>query len=72
MKHVSLPGGEMVPALGLGTWRMGEDAGLHEQEVATIKAALDRGLTLIDTAEMYAEGGAELVVADVGEATGRH
>jgi diketogulonate reductase-like aldo/keto reductase len=64
MKHVSLPGGEKVPALGLGTWRMGEDASLHEQEVATIKAGLDRGLTLIDTAEMYAEGGAELVVAD--------
>jgi diketogulonate reductase-like aldo/keto reductase len=64
MKHVSLPDGEMIPALGLGTWRMGEDASQHDREVATLKAGLDRGLSLIDTAEMYAEGGAELVVAD--------
>jgi diketogulonate reductase-like aldo/keto reductase len=64
MKHVSLPDGEMTPALGLGTWRMGEDASQHDREVATLKAGLDRGLSLIDTAEMYAEGGAELVVAD--------
>ncbi|MEE4236464.1 MAG: aldo/keto reductase [Anderseniella sp.] len=64
MKHVTLPDGEKVPALGLGTWRMGEDPGQHDQEVATLKKALDRGLQLIDTAEMYAEGGAELVVAD--------
>lgn len=64
MKHVTLPDGEKVPALGLGTWRMGEDPDQHGQEVATLKQGLDRGLRLIDTAEMYAEGGAELVVAD--------
>lgn len=64
MKHVTLPDGEKVPALGLGTWRMGEDTGQHEREVAALKAGLDSGLRLIDTAEMYAEGGAELVVAE--------
>lgn len=64
MKLVTLPDGEKVPALGLGTWRMGEDPDQHEQEVAALKEGLDRGLRLIDTAEMYAEGGAELVVAE--------
>jgi len=64
MKHVTLPGGEKIPALGLGTWRMGEDAGSATREADVLRAGLDRGLSLIDTAEMYAEGGAELIVAD--------
>jgi diketogulonate reductase-like aldo/keto reductase len=64
MKHVTLPGGERVPALGLGTWRMGESAADRGQEVAVLRQGLDLGLTLIDTAEMYGEGGAEEVVAE--------
>ena len=64
MKHVTLPGGERVPALGLGTWRRGEAAARRGHEAAILRQGLDRGLTLIDTAEMYGEGGAEEVVAE--------
>lgn len=64
MKHVTLPGGDKIPALGLGTWRMGEDADLLQSEADVLRHGLDRGLQLIDTAEMYGEGGAELVVAE--------
>ena len=64
MKHVTLPGGDKIPALGLGTWRMGEDADLLQSEADVLRYGLDRGLQLIDTAEMYGEGGAELVVAE--------
>lgn len=64
MRSVTLNTGETVPALGLGTWHMGENARSKSAEVAALKLGLDLGLTLIDTAEMYAEGGAEEVVAD--------
>ncbi len=64
MKTVALPGGERVPALGQGTWFMGERAHARKQEVAALQLGLDLGLTLIDTAEMYAEGGAEEVVGE--------
>jgi len=60
---VSLPSGEKVPALGLGTWMMGERGSDRKKEVAAIALGLDLGMTLIDTAEMYADGGAEEVVA---------
>jgi diketogulonate reductase-like aldo/keto reductase len=59
---VSFPDGASVPALGMGTYRMGESGRLREQEVATLQLGLDSGLRLIDTAEMYADGGAEKVV----------
>lgn len=61
---VTLPGGEQVPALGLGTWRMGEAAREKPAEVRALKLGLDLGMTLIDTAEMYGEGGAEEVVGE--------
>lgn len=64
MKQVRLPAGELVPALGQGTWYMGEDRGARKAEVAALQLGLDLGLTLIDTAEMYAEGGAEEVVGE--------
>lgn len=64
MKTVRLPSGEQVCALGQGTWYMGEDRGARKQEVAALQLGLDLGLTLIDTAEMYAEGGAEEVVGE--------
>ncbi len=64
MKQVRLPSGEQVPALGQGTWYMGEDPSARKDEVAALQLGLDLGLTLIDTAEMYAEGGAEQVVGE--------
>ena len=63
MRHVTLPGGETVPALGLGTWHMGEARGDRTREADALRAGLDLGISLIDTAEMYGEGGAEEVVA---------
>ncbi|WP_448203508.1 aldo/keto reductase [Azospirillum sp. sgz302134] len=59
-----LPSGEAVPVLGQGTWYMGEDRRDHAGEVAALRLGLDLGMTLIDTAEMYADGGAEEVVAE--------
>lgn len=64
MRTVRLPSGEPVSALGQGTWYMGEDRGARQAEVAALQLGLDLGLTLIDTAEMYAEGGAEEVVGE--------
>lgn len=63
MKTVKLPGGETVPALGQGTWYMGERRGDAATEAAALRLGVDLGMTLIDTAEMYASGGAEQVVA---------
>jgi len=67
MKTLRLPGGERVPVLGQGTWRMGEDKSAHKDEVAALRLGIELGMTLIDTAEMYGEGGAEKVVADAIE-----
>ncbi len=64
MRFVELPNGVPAPALGLGTWRMGERAGQRAQEVRALQHGIDLGLTLIDTAEMYGEGGAEEVVGE--------
>ena len=61
-KTVALPTGERVPALGLGTWRMGESTGRRDAEVAAVRDAIDLGYRLFDTAEMYGEGGAETVL----------
>lgn len=62
MKTVMLPDREAVPALGLGTWRMGEQRNRSADEVAAVRLALDLGYRVIDSAEMYGEGGAEIVV----------
>lgn len=59
---VTLPGGVSVPALGLGTWQMGEVKARAGEEIDSLRLGLDLGMTLIDTAEMYGEGGAERVV----------
>jgi diketogulonate reductase-like aldo/keto reductase len=64
MKTIAFPDGERAPVLGQGTWRMGETKRTHEEEVAALRLGIDLGMTLIDTAEMYGEGGAEEVVAD--------
>jgi diketogulonate reductase-like aldo/keto reductase len=62
VRTTQLPGGEMVPVLGQGTWHMGEDSRRREVEIAALRVGLDLGLTLIDTAEMYGDGGAERLV----------
>lgn len=59
-----LPSGEAVPILGQGTWGMGEDPRKRKQEVAALQHGLDLGMTLIDTAEMYGDGGAEEIVGE--------
>lgn len=65
MKTVILPCGERVPAFGQGTWCMGDRRAARAEEAATLRLGLDRGLTLIDTAEMYGDGRAEQLVAEV-------
>jgi len=64
MRQVRLPNGTAVPALGQGTWYMGERGDARQAEVAALRLGIDLGLTLIDTAEMYADGGAEAVVGE--------
>jgi diketogulonate reductase-like aldo/keto reductase len=64
MRTVSLPGGGAMPVLGLGTWKMGEDRARAAEEVRVVQRALDLGISLIDTAEIYASGGSERVVGE--------
>ena len=64
MKFVNLNGAEKVPALGMGTWFMGERSALREQEVRSLRRGIELGMGLIDTAEMYGEGEAETVVGE--------
>lgn len=64
MKTVNFPSGASVPVLGQGTWNMGEEAAHKRDEVRALQLGLDLGMTLIDTAEMYGEGGAEEVVGE--------
>lgn len=64
MKTLQLKSGRKVPALGQGTWRMGEKASQKQLEINGLKLGIDLGMTLIDTAEMYGEGGAEKIVAE--------
>jgi aldehyde reductase len=64
LKTVKLPAGERVPALGQGTWNMGESVSKRAEELASLKLGLDLGLSLIDTAEMYGEGRAEELVGE--------
>nr|WP_210080758.1 aldo/keto reductase [Pantoea endophytica] len=64
MKTIQFHGESALPAIGQGTWYMGENAALRSQEVGALQAGLDLGLKVIDTAEMYAEGAAEEVVGE--------
>jgi len=59
-----LPSGREIPVLGQGTWRMGEERSRRQSEVAALRLGFNLGMTLIDTAEMYGEGGAEEVVGE--------
>jgi diketogulonate reductase-like aldo/keto reductase len=56
--------GSQVPVVGQGSWRMGEQAGQRRAEVAALRQGIELGLRLLDTAEMYGEGGAEEVVGE--------
>ncbi|MEO6407238.1 MAG: aldo/keto reductase [Burkholderiaceae bacterium] len=67
MREVVSKCGLALPVIGLGTWRMGEDAGAKAAEVAAVRSALELGYRLIDSAEMYGDGGAERIV---GKAVG--
>jgi diketogulonate reductase-like aldo/keto reductase len=60
----TLPSGDAVPVIGQGTWHMGESRKTFADEAKSLRHGLDLGMRLIDTAEMYADGGAERVVAE--------
>ncbi len=62
MRTCTLPDGTPVPVLGLGTWRIGESAATRDAEIASVREAITLGYRLIDTAEMYGEGGSESIV----------
>ena len=64
MRSATFPDGRSVPLLGQGTWHMGEDRATRAAEADALRLGLDLGMSLIDTAEMYADGGAEEVVGD--------
>jgi diketogulonate reductase-like aldo/keto reductase len=64
VRTTALPTGEPVPVLGQGTWRVGEDHRRRRDEIAALRLGIDLGMTLIDTAEMYADGGAEELVGE--------
>ena len=65
MKHiVRLKNGAEVPALGLGTWYLGDDAGRRAREIAALRTGIEKGMTLIDTAEMYGGGRSERLVGE--------
>lgn len=60
-RTIQLPDGTTLPAIGQGTWYMGEKQSSRREEVQALRYGIERGMTVIDTAEMYAEGGAEEV-----------
>jgi diketogulonate reductase-like aldo/keto reductase len=64
LRRVALPSGETVPVLGQGTWHMAEDPQRRPLEIAALRLGLDLGMSLIDTAEMYADGAAEELVGE--------
>ena len=64
MKHVTLPCGEVVPSMGQGTWKMGERAERRSNEIAALRAGVELGMTLVDTAEMYGDGAAETLICE--------
>jgi diketogulonate reductase-like aldo/keto reductase len=64
IRTIALPDGETIPALGIGTWMMGENARKRPAEIAALRLAVDLGMTVVDTAEMYGNGDAEALVAE--------
>ncbi len=64
MHSIELLGGERVPSLGQGTWNMGEKSEQRSHEISALRAGVDLGMTLIDTAEMYGHGATEELVGE--------
>jgi diketogulonate reductase-like aldo/keto reductase len=64
LRTITLPHGEIIPALGQGTWHMAEDPRRRTDEIAALRLGIDLGMSLIDTAEMYADGDAEVLVGE--------
>ena len=64
MQTLELTSGQAIPILGMGTWQMGENTRDRQSEIKALRHGLDLGISLIDTAEMYGEGGAEEVIAE--------
>jgi diketogulonate reductase-like aldo/keto reductase len=64
MRTVKLPSGERIPVLGQGTWHLAEVAARRDEEILALRRGLDLGMTVIDTAEMYADGEAEKLVRE--------
>ena len=64
MKKVKLKNGVSVPAIGQGTWHIGDDPEMHDREVEALRTGIEHGMTLIDTAELYGYGKSESVVGD--------
>jgi diketogulonate reductase-like aldo/keto reductase len=64
LRTVTLPHGEIIPALGQGTWHLAEDPRQRTNEIAALRLGIDLGMSLIDTAEMYADGDAEVLVGE--------
>ncbi|MEX0842117.1 MAG: aldo/keto reductase, partial [Xanthobacteraceae bacterium] len=64
VRTIRLPSGDTMPALGQGTWMLGDDPRRRPDEIKALRTGLDLGMTLIDTAEMYGDGAAEELVAE--------
>jgi diketogulonate reductase-like aldo/keto reductase len=64
VRTLTLPSGDAVPVLGQGTWHMAEDPRHRRDEIAALRLGIELGMNLIDTAEMYADGGAEELVGE--------
>jgi diketogulonate reductase-like aldo/keto reductase len=64
VRSVVLPSGETIAALGQGTWHLAEHPARRAEEIATLRLGLDLGMTVVDTAEMYADGAAEVLVGE--------
>ncbi|MCO7175004.1 aldo/keto reductase [Sporolactobacillus kofuensis] len=64
-RKITLADGTKIPAIGQGTWRMGDDPFKHQNEIESLRLGVRLGLTLIDTAEMYGEGRSELLIGEV-------
>ena len=64
IRTIALPDGETIPALGIGTWNMGDSSRTRADEIAALRTAVDLGMTVVDTAEMYGNGSSETLVAD--------
>jgi diketogulonate reductase-like aldo/keto reductase len=64
LRSVTLPSGEVIPALGQGTWHLGEDLHRRQQEIKALRLGIDLGMTVIDTAEMYGNGAAEELIGE--------